>query len=89
LEGMLPGDDGKMPCKVVNERWVGSHLLCDVVLEDLAILGVTASGSVYSESVTTWFNLAIPKDVRNEIEKAVLLVYHRGGSTHFSKRLAL
>jgi hypothetical protein len=75
-----------MPCKVMNERWVGNHLLCDVVLEDLAILGVTASGSIYSESVKTWFNPAIPKDVRNEIETAVLAVYHRGSSTSLSKR---
>ncbi len=71
-----------MSCKVVNERWVGRHLLCDVVLEDLAILGVTACGSVYGESVKTWFNAAIPQDVRNEIEKAVLIVDHRGSSPH-------
>jgi hypothetical protein len=78
-----------MPCKVVNERWVGRHLRCHVVLEDLVILGVTASGSAYGESVATWFNPAIPKDVRNEVERAVLLAYHRGDSTRFSKRLAL
>jgi len=64
-----------MPCRVANERWLGSHLLCDVVLDHLAVLGVTASG----ESVKPWFNPAIPEDVRNEIEKAVLAVYCRGG----------
>jgi hypothetical protein len=87
FKAVTSGDDGKMPCKVMNERWVGRHLLCDVVLEDLAILGVTVSGSIYGESVKTWMNAAIPEDVRNEIDKAVLVVYHRGSSSCFSKRL--
>ena len=67
-----------MPCKVVNERWVGRHLRCDVVLEDLVVLGVTACGSAYGENVTTWFNPAVPKRVKNEIERAVLVIYRRG-----------
>ena len=76
-----------MPCKVVNERWVGRHLVCDVVLENLVVLGVTASGSGYGESVKIWVNTAIPKGVRNEIQKAVLDVYHQGGSVRFGERL--
>ena len=76
-----------MPCKVLNERWLGCHLHCDVVLEDLAILGVTACGSVYAESVKIWFNAALPKDVRNEIEKAVLAAYHRDSSIQFQQRI--
>jgi hypothetical protein len=62
-----------MRCRVANERWAGCHLLCDVVLDDLAVLGVTASG----ENVKPWFNPTIPEDVRNVIEKAVLARYRR------------
>ena len=68
-----------MRCRVANERWVGCHLFCDVVLDHLAVLGVRASG----ESVKPWFNPAIPEDVRNEIEKAVLAVYCRGRSDSY------
>jgi hypothetical protein len=66
-----------MPCRVINQRWVGSHLLCDVVFDHLAVLGVRAS----SESVKPWTNPAIPKNVRKEIENAVLLVYRRSRSS--------
>jgi hypothetical protein len=79
FQGGVDSGEGKMPCRVVNERWVGSHLLCDVVLDHLAVLGVTAC----SESVKPWFNPAIPEDVRNEIEKAVLAVYCRGRSDSY------
>jgi hypothetical protein len=67
-----------MTCKVVNERWKGRHLLCDVVLDDLAVLGVTVSGSAYDENVKTWFNPAVPKGVKDEIERAVLVIYRVG-----------
>jgi hypothetical protein len=62
-----------MRSRVAHERWVGCHLSCDVIVDDLAVLGVTAS----SASVRPWFNPAIPEDVRNEIEKAVLALYRR------------
>ena len=77
-----------MPCKVMNERWVGRLLVCDVVLEDLAVLGVTACGSAYGESVKTWFNPAVPQAVRNKIETAVLVAYHRVVRSRLSERLA-
>lgn len=77
-----------MRSKVMNERWMGRLLVCDVVLEDLAVLGVTASGSAYGESITTWFNPAVPQDAKDEIEKAVHVAYHRAIGSRSSARLA-